>query len=404
MVGPQSPLYLFVPQDAALRTEYERGWMVTDIMPINGVGMTTARDHVVIDYEPAPILKRVKLFRDSADSDSELCHQLHIPMKAGWDIARARRLIRSEQNLSQHIKPILYRPFDNRLIFYHDSLVWRTVKQIMRHMLAGQNVGLVATRQTRDHWDVFATSLIMGHKSLAAYDINSLLPLYIYALDGKSANLFETTEPNQSPNRRLPNLAPEFIVDLAARLKMTFVGNGRGDLTQTFGPEDVFGYMYAVFHSPTYRSRYAEFLKIDFPRLPLTANAELFRALCGLGEKLVGLHLMVEHGPKITSYPIPGDNSVEVVRYTEPGEGADQGRVWINREQYFEGVPPEVWSFHVGGYQVCQKWLKDRKGRKLTYDDLTHYQDVVSALAETIRLMAEIDVVIDENGGWPIGT
>ena len=175
-------------------------------------------------------------------------------------------------------------------------------------------------------------------------------------------------------------------------------------MIKTFDPEAVFDYLYAVFHSPTYRSRYTEFLKIDFPRLPLTANAELFRALCRLGKELVGLHLLEEHGPKITSYPIPGDNSVEVVRYNHPDQEADQGRVWINREQYFEGVPPEVWSFHVGGYQVCQKWLKDRKGRKLTYDDLTHYQDVVSALAETIRLMAEIDVVIDENGGWPIGT
>jgi type ISP restriction-modification system protein len=119
---------------------------------------------------------------------------------------------------------------------------------------------------------------------------------------------------------------------------------------------------------------------------------------------LAGLHLMEGHCPTITTYPIPGDNSVEGVRYTESGQGAEQGRVWINREQYFEGVPPDVWSFHVGGYQVCQKWLKDRKGRKLTYDELTHYQNVVSALAETIRLMAEIDNVIENHGGWPVDT
>jgi hypothetical protein len=112
---------------------------------------------------------------------------------------------------------------------------------------------------------------------------------------------------------------------------------------------------------------------------------------------------MEQHAPSITTYPTTGANEVEKVRYTAPGEaGSEQGRVWINREQYFEGVPPEVWNFHVGGYQVCQKWLKDRKGRKLTYDDLTHYQHIVSALNETIRVMAEIDEAIEQNGSWPI--
>jgi REP element-mobilizing transposase RayT len=170
----------------------------------------------------------------------------------------------------------------------------------------------------------------------------------------------------------------------------------------TFGPEDIFDYMYAVFHSPTYRSRYAEFLKIDFPRLPLTSKLELFRELCALGEELVGLHLMEKHAPIFTKYPVAGDNRVEKVRYTEPGQGAPTGRVWINKEQYFDNVPPEVWEFHIGGYQVCEKWLKDRKGRQLSYDDLTHYQHIVSALAETIRIMAEIDKTINTHGAWPI--
>jgi hypothetical protein len=112
---------------------------------------------------------------------------------------------------------------------------------------------------------------------------------------------------------------------------------------------------------------------------------------------------MEKLAPTITTYPVAGENKVDKVRYTAPGEGgSDIGRVWINREQYFEGVPPEVWNFHVGGYQVCQKWLKDRKGRKLTYDDLTHYQHIVSALDETIRLMSEIDAAIEAHGGWPI--
>lgn len=137
-------------------------------------------------------------------------------------------------------------------------------------------------------------------------------------------------------------------------------------------------------------------------RLPLTSNPALFRDLCGLGATLVCLHTVEKHGPKITSYPVAGGNKVEIVRYTKPEQGAAKGRVWINKAQYFEGVSPHVWEFHIGGYQVCHKWLKDRRGRQLTYDDLTHYQYVISALAETIRLMAEIDETIDEHGGWRI--
>jgi predicted helicase len=156
-----------------------------------------------------------------------------------------------------------------------------------------------------------------------------------------------------------------------------------------------------MLHSPTYRSRYAEFLKMDFPRLPLTSNTELFRMLCALGDDLIALHLMENHGPKMTSYPIPGDSTVENVRYEVP-QSEMKGRVWINATQYFEGIPPTVWEFHVGGYQVCHKWLKDRKGRKLTYDDLTHYQYIVAALAETIKIMQNIDEVINNSGGWPI--
>lgn len=218
----------------------------------------------------------------------------------------------------------------------------------------------------------------------------NVFPLYLY-----DPILFGEDE--QATRR--PNLSPEFIADMERRLGLKFIPDGTGDLQATFGPEDVFHYIYAVLHSPTYRKRYAEFLKMDFPRVPLTSDLLLFRALCGLGSELVGLHTMEDHGPEFTRFDIDGDCVVDKVRYTEPGQGSPEGRVWINDSQYFEGVPPQVWEFHIGGYQVCEKWLKDRKGRTLSYDDLTHYQHVVSALSETIRLMAEIDKVIP---GWPL--
>ena len=191
---------------------------------------------------------------------------------------------------------------------------------------------------------------------------------------------------------------------------MTYVPDGVGDLEATLGPEDVFHYIYAVFHSPTYRSRYAEFLKTDFPRVPFTSDPDLFRRLCALGAELVAMHLL--ESPALASpplgYPVRGDDTVArgFPRYVPPGEpelatGApvEQGRVYINQRQYFDPVEPDVWQFHVGGYQVCEKWLKDRRGRELSYDDQLHYKKVVFALRETIRLMSEIDAAIP---GWPI--
>jgi predicted helicase len=180
---------------------------------------------------------------------------------------------------------------------------------------------------------------------------------------------------------------------------LKFISNGTGDLKKTFGPEDVLHYIYAVFHSPAYRSRYAEFLKIDFPRLPLTSNVELFRQLCGLGKELVALHLLEASAlnKPITKFKGKGDN---IVAKGHPKY--QDGVVLVNASQGFEGVPEDVWEFHIGGYQVCEKWLKDRRERELSAEDIVHYGKVVSALGETIRIMKEVDGVIKVNGGWPV--
>lgn len=277
--------------------------------------------------------------------------------------------------------------------------------EVMRHLLKGQNIALVTSRLTKGETfhHIQASRIIVEVICMSSKTSNNgfVFPLYLYPSNAHRDTLLDICQSTDTSCCRMPNLSSKFIEDFAARLKMKFIFDGKGDRKKTFGPEDIFSYMYAVFHSPTYRSRYAEFLRIDFPRLPLTSNPELFRNLCSLGDELVALHLMEKHGKKITGYPIAGDSTVEAVRYTEP-QGDAKGRVWINKTQYFEGVAKEVWEFHVGGYQVCNKWLKDRKGRKLTYDDLTHYQHIISALAETIRLMEDIDVTINASGDWPI--
>ena len=269
----------------------------------------------------------------------------------------------------------------------------------MRHLLAGENKALIATRQTRDTWGALATSSIIGHKALAAYDINSLFPLYRYPDTNLAGpTLFDAADSTTAPGGRRSNLIDTFVAEMETRLHLRFVADGRGDLQATFGPEDAFDYIYAVFHSPAYRQRYSEFLKTDFPRVPLTGDVNLFHTLCDCGRRLVAIHLMERRGPRVVSYPAPGDNRVQSVRYGPP-EGENKGHVYINKTQYFEGVSPEVWGFHVGGYQVAEKWLKDRGGRLLTFEDLTDYMDIIGGLVETMRLMRDIDEAIVS---WPM--
>lgn len=393
---PQAPFYLFVPQDEIVRAEYEQEWKITDIMPVNSVGIVTARDALTIHWSREDIWRTVN---DFAHLPAEEAREKYALGKDAqdWKVALAQADLKASGLEEAKLAPVLYRPFDVRHTYYTgkpSGFHCRPRGEVMRQMLAGKNIGLVSARSNKsdspDHF--FCSQNITEAKTGEASTQSALFPLYLYS-NGK-IDLFDES----ASGKHRANLALEFIDDLSARLQLDFVPDGCGDLRKTFGPEDVFHYAYAVFHSPAYRTRYAEFLKIDFPRLPLTRDASRFRSLCALGKELVALHLM-EQLPKLeTRYPEAGDNTVDAVRYSEPANGAP-GRVWINQKQYFDNVPPEVWGYHIGGYQVCQKWLKDRKGRQLSYDDLTHYRGIVAALARTIELQAAIDEAIGE---WPL--
>ncbi len=393
---PNAPFYQFVPQDEHLRKEYEKGWKITDILPINSVGIVTARDELTIRDTPNSVWETVLDFASRSTEDAREKYALG-PDARDWKVELAQKDLKKSGPSKDKIVPILYRPFDRRYTYYtgHSSgFQCRPRPEVMRHMLAGKNLGLITSRLTKDLWDAFVADSIIGHKSLTAYDISYLFPLYLYETPPPNPLLSRNRKEPDATVRR-PNLSPEFLEDFSGKLRMDFIPDGNGDLRKTFGSEDVFHYLYAVLHSPTYRSRYAGFLKMDFPRIPLTSNINLFRTLCALGEGLVSLHLLEKGVPVSPTFPVSGENRVESVRY----DPENKGRLWINGAQYFEGISPEVWNFHIGGYQVCQKWLKDRKGRALGYQDLTHYQKIVAALSETINLQENIDETI---GKWPI--
>jgi len=409
---PSTPWYFMPPFDNTLQAEYETGYKVTEMLPVSSAGIITARDKVVFDFENPSLVARMGEFADTTLSDESI-REKYFGKKSGskyppgdtrgWKLPEARRRLHAEPDLGTNIKPCLYRPFDARRIYYTDYMVDWPRRQVMRHMLAGENIALLWTRPLNPSYEfsITTTTLIVdqcaiGNKS-AGGGISYLGPLYLYP-DGLEAHA--------GVGKREPNLAPEFIKHVESQLGLTFQGDReRGDLSSTFGPRDIFDYIYAVFHSPTYRERYEEFLRIDFPRVPVTSNIGLFKDLVRLGGELVGIHLpdstLFNALTLTTGFPVLGSGTVEKVRYAEPS-GKRPGRVYINKTQYFEGVPPEVWEFQIGGYQVARKWLQDRRGRKLEYADTQYYQRVLAALARTRELMADIDQTIDGAGGWPI--
>jgi len=373
----------FVPRVRGGAREYGRLRPLSACVEVLGSGLKTDRNSLCIDFDRGVLERRMQTFL-SGQYDDEFRDRYRLHATTSYDPETAAEGRSYDPGA---VRRLLHRPFDERWIYYQRGFTSRPVFEVHGNLLE-PNLALLVARQSKEPFAALASRLICTHKIVTVYDQTSAAPLYLYT-------------PGNCLHGRRPNLRSDFIAEFGAKLVLSFTEDGRGDLSATFGPEDVFDYIYAVFYSPSYRSRYEEFLKVDFPRVPVTSKPGLFRELCRLGKRLVELHVMDAHADVITGYPVPGGNSVDKVRYSEPTP-ATSARVWINDRQYFEDVPPEVWGFHVGGYRVCEKWLKERKGRLLTYDDITHYQRVVAALAETTKLMREIDEVIERHGGWPV--
>ena len=412
---PRAPLYLFVPRDEELTDEYEKGWPVHDIFPVNSTGIITARDDLAIQWSSDDMLEVASNFANRSEEFLRERYEDLVKDTQDWKLSRVQEDVRSHQPVDQHIAPILYRPFDTRYTYYTGQtagFITRPRQEVMRHMLAGENVGVVLTRQVSvdsGYSHVLASRTPVEARSVySSRGVMYLMPLYVYPTDDRETDsepsqtveqggTSESESGDEQDSDRKPNLSDDFIQAAASALTLEFVPDGPGDLSHSFGPEDVFHYVYAILHSPEYRRRYADFLKSDFPRIPLCSNRDLFAALVGHGRRLASLHLMESDGADGASFPVPGSNRIDQVSYDD-----GQRKVYVNRYQYFDGVAPETWEFTVGGYRPCEKWLKDRKGRQLTHDDITHYRRLTAALAETTHTMPRIDAEIDSHGGWPI--
>jgi hypothetical protein len=399
-LSPTGPGFYFVPRDSSLEKEYTSWWSVRDSFPVSGNAIKTERDRVCIQFSQEEINRVIGEFKTKGVEELRGHFELG-PDSRDWSIERARADVR-DHSKNRFTYPIVYRPFDVRYTWYSGrgkGFIGTPACGLMQHLLQEKNLGLCFLRQTRRGQidGFFAVQDIVSKDVVSPFDIGTVFPLYLYP-NGKlpEEDLFA------HDNGRRPNLSAEFIRDFCEKLKVKFVPDGLGRLgKREVGPELIFHYAYAVFHSPTYRERYTEFLRADFPRLPLTSDFELFRELAGLGGWLIGLHARGEGKPKDIIFPVKGTDKIEEVRY-QPLQGKKAGRVWINDRQYFEGVPESAWAFPIGGYLPAQRWLKDRMGRTLGYEEQAEYQRIIWALLETRRLMGEIDASIKQHGGWPL--
>jgi predicted helicase len=341
------------------------------------------------------LLRRISQFRDLSLTDDFVRQAYGLKDTRGWKMAERRKDLAAVDGWRDHVVSCLYRPFDTRWLYYHPYMVDWGRPEVMRHMLAGENLALVTPKQHKEEFGALATEVIGAHKSVAAYDINYYFPLYLYP-ESKDAEKSKTGrsrfvtmmlfEPHELYGSKRPNLNPDLVTTLT-----TVYG-------KTPTPDAIFHYIYAILYAPAYRTKYAEFLKADFPRIPFTADAKVFRKLATLGEQLVGLHLL--KSPDLDSpacrFDGEGDGHFGKDRQTGLRYDAANKCVYINATQYFAPVLESVWTYQVGGYQVCEKWLKDRKERRLELDDIRTYCRIVTALGRTIELQQQIDAIYPE--------
>ena len=373
-LNPTSPFYLFRPE--ATGNEHYLQWKsLPEIFPINSVGIVTARDGLTIHDTPNQVRKTIHHFASLDPGTARIAFKLGNDAR-DWKVEYAQKDLKDSGLNDENIKPILYRPFDTRYTYYTGKsrgFHCMPRNEVMRHMLE-ENVGMVIGRQGLAVGDNQLWNLVTISQSITDFNLfyrggGLIIPLYLYP-DEHKEDIFATTEWRY-------NIAPELL-------------DKYRKLWPQFQPEQLFYYVYAILHSNQYRERFAQYLRMDFPRIPFTADFELFSQLAGYGKELADIHLLRGPllNPPLARYQGSGSNDmVEFIQYDE-----DNGTVHINPDKYFEGITPEIWNYHIGGYQVLHKYLKDRKGKSLA--EPIHYSRMVTALALTIDIQARIDQII----------
>ncbi|MHA1378444.1 MAG: type ISP restriction/modification enzyme [Candidatus Helarchaeota archaeon] len=408
---PTSPFYLFTPQDKKLWKEYKKGLKLIDIFQTYSAGIATARDHFTIQWTKEKLLEILKDFVTLSPEKARIKYNLRKDVR-DWKVSFAQQDVLDSKIDQKLIVPIQYRPFDVRYTYYTGNsrgFLCMPRSEVMKNMLLGPNIGLCVSRSVRGApWrDAFVSKYITEFGLIATRPGNTapLFPLYLFEKVG--SNLVSK-----------PNLTQNAILKFSNKLGFELTNSCRL-------VEDIFCYIYAILHSQNYRSRYSEFLKIDFPYIPITKDINLFNRLAKKGRELITLHLLNGAGTSVLSTHreeptflnkinvdfVEGVNGKKMGRFNK--ECYKNKRVYIDLGEkkdgsYFSNIPKNVWNFHIGSYQVCYKWLYDKRatkngsGKELTSLDIECFKKIVISINETIRIMQEIDEIIRKNGDWPL--
>jgi hypothetical protein len=395
--------YFFIKKDFKGRSVYDQGFKVDEVFIHNNTGLNTEFDELAIQDNKNDSERILEILQTK--TETEVIDLLNFKQDK---TAKVKQAILDVKNNNPQITKIKIKPFEEKFCIYtgkSNGIMGRPRHEIMKHLQNGENLGLISMRQyaydvphhcyTFVSRQIVTSRLFMSNKGYC-----SVFPLYLYP----NPNAQQTID---QPAGRVPNLNMEIVEKIASIINHVFLEDENivCDLAEgfdgTFSPLDILDYIYAVLYSPSYREKYKEFLKIDFPRVPYPKDQKTFWQLVELGSKIRQIHLLESQAVNnfITKYPVGGTNEVGKVRFeiseneSKDADASTFGKVWINDEQYFADVPHVAWEFYIGGYQPAQKWLKDRKNRKLEFDDILHYQKIIVALSETDRLMKEIDKI-----------
>lgn len=386
----KKPNYFFVPKDYSQYSSYSEGFKIDQLFKIYNTGIETGRDDFFIGWDDESLKNKVEYVFNNR-FDAEILGKYKIKDTSSF---RFKEKLQNSDFCEKHISKILYRPFDKRSTYYEPNLQRRASYSTIKHLVK-KNIGLVSCRQqsTFDFQHIFITDCITERctVSLQTKETGYVFPLYLY---------------NDSDDSRKHNLDTAIINKISKKINQNFIldgqlkSNNKSEKLGGFSPLDILDYVYGVLHSPSYRDKYKEYLKIDFPRVQYPKNKNEFYRLVEIGKELREIHLLEkpELDNFITQYPIEGDNII-TRKLTNNSLGYEKingvkGKVWINDYQYFDNVPLLAWEFYIGGYQPAQKWLKDRNCRELSYEDIFQYQKIILILMETDRLMKKIDEVL----------
>ena len=351
-----------MPKNFSLEKEYNSGFAVNELFKVCLLGPNSHRDDFAIAFNKEIAIDRIAKFLDKSISDCEIRELYSIKDNRDWQLSQARTKIKSSDI------PIncLYRPFDSRWMLYGDYAFDYPRPQINDQLIKGNNIALITTRQTKEHFGAFVSRLPLGqHKIVTPYDGSYISPLYSFL---ETDNSLDNDEKSTVPNYR-----KDIVETIESRI------------SKKIEPMELFDYVYGMLNYPVYINKFKEFLKVDFPRIPYPKNLDEYNRISEIGGKLRKLHVMENSSdwPVSVGYPITGSDLVEKIEYRDY-------RLYINDNQFFDNIPENVFNYFIGGYQPAQKWLKDRKGQKLTFEDIRHYQEIIYSLSETNKIIITV--------------